>query len=76
MIGSNGVVIRCINSNCNIIEKTYYFKIKVVNKGFEEFWIDIDGSGVSGTKFTFQVFCDKSVPATLIYPSTFQTKLY
>ena len=42
MIGSNGVIIGCINSNCNTIEKTHDFKIKVINKALEEFWIDID----------------------------------
>jgi hypothetical protein len=49
----NSVKIACIAKNCNTTINAYYYKIKVINIALEEIWIDIDGSGVSGTIFTF-----------------------
>ena len=50
---SNSVVITCIGKNCSSTSKTYNYKIKVINVVLEEIWVDIDGSGLNGTKFTF-----------------------
>ena len=50
---SNIVTISCIVSNCTSTTKTYDYQIKVINLALEEFWVDVDGSGVNGTKFNF-----------------------
>ena len=52
-MNSNNVTISCIVSNCSSTAKTYDYKIKVRNLALEEFWVDVDGSGINGTTFTF-----------------------
>ncbi len=50
---SNSVVITCIGTNCSSTSKIYNYKIKLTNIALEEIWVDVDGSGINGTKFTF-----------------------
>ena len=50
---SNNVVITCIGKNFSSTSKIYNYKIKVMNIALQEIWVDVDESGVNGTKFTF-----------------------